>query len=314
MAIVRAWPRRSLSLLLSAILIVAAISAGTYYRASGSSHDTTYYACLYAGSLSQVGTTPPTNCGRGEQIQWNAEGPPGAPGAPGTDGADGADGFHCWDTNQNRENDPEEDVNGDNNFDTLDCQGPEGEQGPPGPSNELDCDGCVDNSDIAPNAVVGGPGGVIADASITGDDLANGSIPTTKQVANAQQTIVPVSLGTGPTITQQVSVTLDTNDGAAHLVQVIPNAYVRCPTCDTATIATVSWRLLANGVAIVGAGPYSATLADLGDTLTIAQAIIHDTGDTQAPVYTLQVTNNGPASVVIEGLSITAVDLGRDPS
>lgn len=61
------------------VWLVLAFTAA--YSARSSSHGTTYYACLYAGSLSQVGTTEPANCGRGTKISWTSVetlGPAGA--------------------------------------------------------------------------------------------------------------------------------------------------------------------------------------------------------------------------------------------
>jgi hypothetical protein len=69
-----AVPRWTMSVLVLALAISLAFIAGSWQRAAGSSHDTTYYACLYAGSLSQVGTSQPSNCGRGTQISWQSGG------------------------------------------------------------------------------------------------------------------------------------------------------------------------------------------------------------------------------------------------
>lgn len=54
---------------------------------------TTYYGCLYAGSLSQVSANGgPPNCGRGAVVSWNQQGPAGQPGLPGLPGEPGKDG------------------------------------------------------------------------------------------------------------------------------------------------------------------------------------------------------------------------------
>lgn len=70
----------ALALLLSTVLV---------FTARGSSHGETYWACLFGGSLSQVGTTEPANCGRGTKISWNSEGEQGQAGANGADGIAG---------------------------------------------------------------------------------------------------------------------------------------------------------------------------------------------------------------------------------
>lgn len=76
-------PRWSVYVVVAALIASLSFSFGSLYSAFGTSHNTTYYACLYAGSLSQVGTTPPANCGRGSQISWNSEGVEGPQGPAG---------------------------------------------------------------------------------------------------------------------------------------------------------------------------------------------------------------------------------------
>lgn len=80
----RAIPRNSVAMVVSALMLAAALVFNALYSASGDNHDQTYYACLYAGSLSQVNTIGmPSNCGRGAPISWNATGPAGEPGEAG---------------------------------------------------------------------------------------------------------------------------------------------------------------------------------------------------------------------------------------
>jgi uncharacterized protein YjbI with pentapeptide repeats len=67
-------PRWSVEVLRFVAMIAIALTVATVYTARGDNHDTTYYACLFAGSLSQVGTTEPANCGRGSVIQWTSFG------------------------------------------------------------------------------------------------------------------------------------------------------------------------------------------------------------------------------------------------
>lgn len=70
MTLVSSISRGSFALVFSALIIASAILVSTFYRATGDSHDAVYYACLYAGSLSQVSTAPPANCGRGKEVSW----------------------------------------------------------------------------------------------------------------------------------------------------------------------------------------------------------------------------------------------------
>lgn len=81
-------PRWSVEVLRFAAMFAIALTVATVYTARGDNHDTVYWGCLYAGALSQVGTTEPANCGRGTAISWNAQGVPGTPGIPGVSGYD----------------------------------------------------------------------------------------------------------------------------------------------------------------------------------------------------------------------------------
>ena len=82
-------PRWSVEVVRTLVILAIVLAVGAVYQARGDSHDT-YYACLYAGSLSQVNTTAsPVNCGRGVAISWNAQGIEGLPGADGIDGVSG---------------------------------------------------------------------------------------------------------------------------------------------------------------------------------------------------------------------------------
>lgn len=67
-----AVPRWTLPVMAFAIVASMAFSIGAYSSVFGSSHgqNTPFYACMYAGSLSQVSQSPPTNCGRGSQIAF----------------------------------------------------------------------------------------------------------------------------------------------------------------------------------------------------------------------------------------------------
>lgn len=76
-------PRWSVYVVITALIASLSFSIGAVYTARGDNHDTEYWACLFAGSLSQVGTTEPANCGRGQKISWNSEGVQGAPGVSG---------------------------------------------------------------------------------------------------------------------------------------------------------------------------------------------------------------------------------------
>lgn len=75
MRVARTMSRGSLSIVLAALILASAILVNTFHSARGDAHDRTYYACLFAGALTQVGTTQPANCGRGEQVQWTSATP-----------------------------------------------------------------------------------------------------------------------------------------------------------------------------------------------------------------------------------------------
>lgn len=65
-------PRRPRFAMALAVIASMALSIGSYSTAFGQAvgDDEPIYACLFAGALSQVSTTPPTNCGRGTVVTW----------------------------------------------------------------------------------------------------------------------------------------------------------------------------------------------------------------------------------------------------
>lgn len=69
--------------ILTALVVSAALSAGVTYvmTAGATTTDTTYFACLKAGKLTQVATSAPSCRGSATQISWNSVGPQGPPGA-----------------------------------------------------------------------------------------------------------------------------------------------------------------------------------------------------------------------------------------
>lgn len=77
MAMLAQLPRWSIEVVRTVVILAIVLAVGTVYQARGDNHDTTYHACLYAGSLSQVSTNPPSNCGRGAPISWVSGGQPG---------------------------------------------------------------------------------------------------------------------------------------------------------------------------------------------------------------------------------------------
>lgn len=92
-------------LVLSAVALALALSAGSGLVAYGSDQGQTYYACLRrnTGTLYSVTTSGPVKCHhRDVRVQWNEQGPQGLQGEPGPMGP----------------------------------AGPQGEQGPPGPKGD----------------------------------------------------------------------------------------------------------------------------------------------------------------------------------
>ena len=83
-----------LKLAVAGVVAIAALAAVTsaVVIAGASGPSTTYYACLYKGKLTEVGTTAPTNCKVKPPISWNSQGPSGPPGANGVNGAPGSAG------------------------------------------------------------------------------------------------------------------------------------------------------------------------------------------------------------------------------
>lgn len=277
-----ARPRRIVGVF-SAIVAFALVLAGsTVYTAHGDTDDETYYACLFAGSLSQVNTSgPPANCGRGEQVQWNAEGQPGAPGAP------GADGINCWDLNGDGVNDPAEDTypagNPDGIFDARDCQGPEGEQGPPGPSSQLDCEGCVGNS-----------------------DLAAGSVTTDKMRANAQQDFSSAIVNDlNPTGSTEATV-LQIPGSVDHLVHVTGQVQLWVLETDDFT-SDVHWQVHMDGVPV--GLQYRQTVT--GGTRAVVPFSQLVTAEPGARSFTLVLGRELGGTSFIADVELTAIDLGQ---
>lgn len=62
--------RWSIEVARTVLILAIVLAVGAVYQARGDNHDTVWYACLYAGSLSQVSTNQPVNCGRGTQVSW----------------------------------------------------------------------------------------------------------------------------------------------------------------------------------------------------------------------------------------------------
>lgn len=84
---VRVSSRWTIEVIRTVLILAIVLAVGAVYTARGDNHDTTFYACLYAGSFSQINTNgPPTNCGRGQQVQWNSQGIQGLPGVDGVSG------------------------------------------------------------------------------------------------------------------------------------------------------------------------------------------------------------------------------------
>jgi len=81
----RFWKIRSGRLLTALAVVGAFLLGGATYgavvNAGASGANTTYYACLYGGLLSQVGTTTPKCSNKSAKvISWNSIGPQGPPG------------------------------------------------------------------------------------------------------------------------------------------------------------------------------------------------------------------------------------------
>lgn len=68
MAGIRALPRWVSTTSALALIAALLLSFSVVYIARGDSHDQPLYACLFAGSLSQVGPNEPANCGRGSMV------------------------------------------------------------------------------------------------------------------------------------------------------------------------------------------------------------------------------------------------------
>lgn len=137
-----------------ALVALIALVAGSVFMARAANGDTTYYACLYAGTLSQVNTNGyPANCGRGVPVSWSQQGPKGDQGDKGDQGEPGLTWQGDWDDEYNApdgyatddavhhdgsawislvDNNTEEPGDTALNWDLLAAQGEQGEQGEKG--------------------------------------------------------------------------------------------------------------------------------------------------------------------------------------
>lgn len=143
-------------MLASAVVIALLLASGTALSVLGQPQGTTYYACLYAGSLSQVGTSEPASCGRGSVISWNSVGPEGVEGPQGEPGMvwRGAWGsgttydaddvvFHIGSSYISLENDNLNNEPGNSSaWDLVALEGAEGPEGPAGASASFDEQQC----------------------------------------------------------------------------------------------------------------------------------------------------------------------------
>lgn len=97
--------RRAMVPLAATAGALVGFTAMTAMAVNAADRNTTYYACLKAGKLSNVGTSSPDCPRNSTEIQWNETGPKGPSGATGAQGLPGE-------------------------------QGPQGERGPQGPQGE----------------------------------------------------------------------------------------------------------------------------------------------------------------------------------
>lgn len=105
--VVRDVPRWAFTMVVIAIVAALSLTFVAVSVVSGDSHDTTYYGCLFGGSLSQVNTNAePSNCGRGVPVSWNGTGIQGPQGEPGPQGEQGLVWQGDWDAAFNEHETP----------------------------------------------------------------------------------------------------------------------------------------------------------------------------------------------------------------
>lgn len=64
--------QKRLQMFAPSLLALLVLLAGSAFIVRADSHDDVWYACLFAGSLSQVNNTAaPANCGRGINVSWS---------------------------------------------------------------------------------------------------------------------------------------------------------------------------------------------------------------------------------------------------
>lgn len=118
-------PRRSAIVPLAATAgALVGFTAMTALAVNAADRSTTYYACLKAGKLSNVGTSSPDCPRNSTEIQWNETGPKGPTGATGAQGLPGERGAQG----------PQGERGSQGEQGPAGAQGPVGEQGPTGPA------------------------------------------------------------------------------------------------------------------------------------------------------------------------------------
>ncbi len=198
----------------------------------------------------------------------------------------------------------------------------------------------IDESNLADGSVAGGAGGVIADGTITADDLqagsvgqselqdsavttlklvdgavttakiADGAVKPDKQTANAGMGSITTTVTSGtPASVGSVSLTIG---GTSHEVMVNAQGTFACAAgCSNANPVTVKWQVFDGATAV---GPeYVQTVSDSFPTVPwTAAAIATSPNPPSSHAFTVKVTTTATstASVNVVG-TLNAVDLGN---
>ena len=342
----------------SASVVVAGLGGLAYAQTPSSQDGTISACFKKAdGILKIIDKEAGETCGNKEQLlQWNQKGVKGDAGTPGADGKDGEDGkdgkdgkdgapgasaYQIWLENggSGTETDFLDSLKAD--VDALVNQLKANDHSPNDPSDPVSWfnikdltiggDGVITREYLATGSVRGGSdssGSEILDGTVTADDLAGGSVTgakladgsvrTNSQTANAAQGYSgpgPLSLAVGSAAqTAYVSMSVPGSDASTkHAIKL--DAQFQASLAPSVTdVVTIKWRIV-DGLTPV-TPEYIGQLSPTSPMLVGSVSWLTDQGEGQGEPYSLSITASSSSAsdtVDLSNAQISAVDLGRTP-
>jgi len=193
----------------------------------------------------------------------------------------------------------------------------------------VDCDGCVDEGDLANRAVNNAQlhddavnSAKIADGTIATGDLGTGAVTTEKMKANATSSFdssAAVALpANSSTTTTAVQAFLEPGGASDSLVLVSGQVQIElCPisfaSCVGVVTANVEWTLYEDGIQVGETG--RETLTNIDRYAVAPIAVVHPTNGGMDHTYRIEVkvteTSGSSTSFAVNGARLNVVDLGQ---